>query len=645
MEVLAYILPYLVGAVILVPIANRIGLGSVLGYLIAGVALGPALGLVSDHAVDLQHVSEFGVVMMLFLIGLELRPRELWTMRKQLIGLGGLQVFGTMALIVAAVWLLHGSFRVGLALGMVLALSSTAIVLQTLQERNLERRTGGRAAFAVLLFQDIAVIPMLALLPLLAQNHGDAGASREFADHSADAAHHATSLLDGLPAWAQGIGILSVIVGIILAGRFLAYPVFRFIASGRSGEVFTAAALALVIGTSMLMTLVGLSPALGAFLAGVVLSGSEHRHQLESDIEPFKGLLLGIFFVTVGAGVDFGLLFGQPLFILGAALFVIAVKAAVLAVLAVGARFPARDAWLFSLSLPQGGEFGFVLLGLAVSTSALPSEIAQVTTLVIALTMFLTPVLFILYEKVIEPRLGVGKAVAQEADTIEHQGTVIIAGLGRFGQIVNRVLRSDGVETVVLDEDVRQIEALRRFGVRAYYGNATRMGLLEAAGIARARVFVAALRDTQQQVRIVEDVRRRWPHVHVIARATDRTSAYRLSAAGAQTVVREMLAGSIEAGREALEQMGTHPYRAEGIARAFRKHDDETFEVLREMWTEDFINDPDFVNRTRERSEELSDILRSDFSHTPESDDWALQAAERFDRDEEEEGGRKPVAE
>ncbi len=636
MEVLVYILPYLVGAVILVPIANRIGLGSVLGYLIAGVALGPALGLVTEHAVDLQHFSEFGVVMMLFLIGLELRPRELWKLRAQLLGLGGLQVFGTMALIVGGVWLLDGSISVGITLGMVLALSSTAIVLQTLQERNLERRIGGRAAFAVLLFQDIAVIPMLALLPLLSQTHQDEDEAFEIGQVHADAVvHHTGTLLDTLPAWAQGISILAVIAGIILAGRFLAYPVFRFIASGRSGEVFTAAALALVIGTSMLMTLVGLSPALGAFLAGVVLSGSEYRHQLESDIAPFKGLLLGIFFVTVGAGVDFELLLSKPLLILGAAILIIAIKAGVLAILAIGSRFPARDAWLFSLALPQGGEFGFVLLALAVSTGALTSDIAQLTTLVIALTMFLTPIFFTLYEKVIDPRLGPGKAVAQEADTIDHEGAVIIAGVGRFGQIVNRLLRSDGIETVVLDEDARQIDTLRRFGVRAYYGDASRMSLLEAAGIERSKVFVAALRDTNRQVRMVEDIRRRWPHVHIIARATDRTSAYRISAAGAQTVVREMLGGSIEAGREALEQLGTHPYRAEGISRAFRKHDDETFEVLREMWTEDFLNNPDYMSRSRERSEELSDILRSDFSQTPESDEWALQAAERFDRDEE----------
>ena len=325
-------------------------------------------------------------------------------------------------------------------------------------------------------------------------------------------------------------------------------------------------------------------------------------------------------------------------------MLVITIKGVVLGVLALISRFPPRDAWLFSLSLPQGGEFGFVLLALAVSTGALPGQIAQLTTLVIALTMFLTPMLFILYEKVIDPRLGAGKAIVQDADTIEHQGTVIIAGVGRFGQIVNRLLRSDGVETVVLDEDARQIETLRKFGVRAYYGDASRLSLLEAAGIERSKVFVAALRNTTQQVQMIEQIRRRWPHVHIIARATDRTSAYRIAAAGAQTVVREMLAGSVEAGREALKQLGTHPYRAEGIARAFRKHDDETFEVLRDVWTEDFLNDSNYMNRARERSEELGDLLRSDFSQAPESDDWAIQAAERFDRDESDDNDDKPKA-
>ncbi len=629
MEVLSTILPYLLAAVIVVPIANRIGLGSVLGYLIAGVALGPALGVLTDNTVDLQHVSEFGVVMMLFLIGLELRPKELWHMRAQLLGLGGLQVVLSIIAIAGILWFWGFDVRVGVTLGMILALSSTAIVLQTLQERNLERRTGGRAAFSVLLFQDIAVIPMLALMPLLVVAHSHAGDG----DHSHEAAGHGINLLAGYPAWAHALGILGVIAAIILAGRFFAYPLFRFIASGRSGEIFTAAALALVIGTSMLVSAVGLSPALGAFLAGVVLSGSEYRHQLESDIEPFKGLLLGIFFVSVGAGVDFGLLSAQPVLILGLAFGLIALKALILAILAVGSRMSLRDSWLFTLALPQAGEFGFVLVGLALSIGALAGDLAKIVTLVIALTMFLTPLLFILYENVIEPRLG-QKAVAREADEIDRQGVVIIAGLGRFGQIVNRLLRSDGIETVVLDDDAQQLDTLRKFGIQAYYGDASRVSLLEAAGIARSKVFVAGLRDTQKQVQMVSQVRQRWPHVHIIARATDRAAAYKISDAGAQTVVRELLSGSLEAGKAALTQLGTHPYRSERIATAFRNHDEEMFHALRTLWTTDFDNNSDYVAAARARSEQLNDVLRSDFAHEPESDDWALQAAERFDRDE-----------
>lgn len=639
MEVFGYILPYLIGAVILVPIANRIGLGSVLGYLIAGVALGPALGLMGEHSVELQHVSEFGVVMMLFLIGLELRPGELWRMRAELLGLGGLQVFGTMALITGAAVMLGFELRVGVVLGMVLALSSTAIVLQTLQERNLERRTGGRASFAVLLFQDIAVIPMLALLPLLAVGVSHPGVAD--AGQAVEAAHGGANLLQGLPAWAQAIAIFGVIVSIILAGRFLAFPIFRFIASSRSAEVFTAAALALVIGTSMLMSAVGLSPALGAFLAGVVLSGSEFRHQLESDIEPFKGLLLGIFFISVGAGVDFDLLMTEPAQILGLAFGVIAIKALVLATLSQVFGHSPRDAWLFSLALPQAGEFGFVLLALATTVGALSDSIAKVTTLVIAVTMFLTPLLFILYERVIDPRLGKTHKTEHAEDEIGHHGAVIIAGMGRFGQVVNRLLRSAGVETVVLDEDTRQIDALRRFGMTAYYGDASRLSLLEAAGIERATVFVAALRNAEDQIRTIEQIRRRWPHVHIVARATDRISAYRISAAGAQTVVRELLGGSIEAGRDVLSILGTHPFRAEGIARAFRRHDEETFDVLRDVWSEDFLNNADYVNKTRERSDQLTDIMRSDFSRAPEPDDWA-EAATRMDRDDTD--GEEPKA-
>jgi len=595
---LADIFLYLLAAAIAVPIANRIGLGSVLGYLLAGVALGPALGLLGDNVEDVMHFSEFGVVMMLFLIGLELRPKVLWGMRRDLLGLGGLQMLGSALLLGAGAFAFGVDWQVAVAIGLILALSSTAIVLQTLQERQLERTSGGRSAFAVLLFQDIAVIPILAVMPLLAVNtvahHGD--------DHAAPG-HAGSALMEMLPLWVQPLAILAVIASIILAGRFLAYPIFRFVASGRSPEIFTAAALALVIGSALFVSAVGLSPALGAFLAGVVLSGSEYRHQLESDIAPFKGLLLGIFFISVGAAVDFGLLAEQPVTIVGLAAIVIAIKAAVLAVL--GQFFGRRgaDLWLFSLSLPQAGEFGFAL--------------------------------FIVFEKIVKPRLKPA-AIARDADVIDRHGQVIIAGLGRFGQVVNRVLNSDGVETVVLDEDERQVETLRRFGIEAYYGDASKPALLEAAGIKQAKVLVAGLGNTEKQLRLIETVRQHWPHVHIIARANDRKAAYQLTNAGAHRAVREMFSGSVETGREVLKELGVHPYRAERVARRFRNHDQETFDDLREIWSADFRDNPDYIANARARAQQLNEVMEADRSHAPETDDWAVEAALRFEESEEE---------
>ena len=609
MEVLSGVFLYLIGAVIAVPIAQRIGLGSVLGYLLAGVVLGPIIHAIfsEKEAEELMHFSEFGVVMMLFLIGLELRPNELWKMRGELIGLGGAQVGVSIGLIAGIAYLFGLTWQASVAVGMILALSSTAIVLQTLQERKLEGTRGGRSAFAVLLFQDIAVIPIIALMPLLA---GGAGFDIWNILPTAPKPKGAVWLND-LPQFAKALVILGAIGSIILAGRFLAYPFFRYIASGRSREVFTAAALALVIGTALLVDYVGLSPALGAFLAGVVLSGSEYRHELESDIEPFKGLLLGVFFISVGAGVDFGLLSERPVVIIGCAIGVILVKALVLAVLARIFKLSPRDFWLFTLALPQAGEFGFVLIALATTVSAISTMTGGVVTLVIAVTMFLTPLFFIFFQKVIEPRLH-EDLEDREDDEITHHGPVIIAGVGRFGQIVNRMLRSQGIETVVLDTDPRQLDTVRKFGVQAYYGDAARADLLSAAGIAKASVLIATLGDAETQASIIRNVRKTWPHVHVIARATDRNNAYRLLEAGAQTVIRELLGSSVEAGREALTVLGVHPFRAERLARAFRRHDEEGFDELREYWTSDFAGNSDYVARALARSQQLEAVMQTD---------------------------------
>jgi len=590
---------YLVAMVVAVPLAKRLGLGSVLGYLLAGIVIGPALGIVGAETTQVKHFAEFGVVMMLFLIGLELQPAMLWRMRSRLLGLGGLQVVGTTTAVFAIALVLGLPWQSALAVGMILALSSTAIVLQTLEEKGWMKTTPGQSAFSVLLFQDIAVIPMLALLPLLAV--------AEVGHGSADA-HHGSGL-DHLAGWVQTLVILGVIAAIILAGRYLTRPVFRFIAAARLREIFSAAALLLVVGIALAMDRIGLSPALGTFLAGVVLSGSEFRHELESDIAPFKGLLLGVFFISVGAGIDFELLFGRPGTIVGLAVGLMAVKLMVLLIL--GRVFGLRraDLWLFGLGLAQAGEFGFVLFGFADGAGVLHGEVIRIATLVVAITMLLTPLGFICYEKLIAPRFG--RRDAGEADEIDTPGTTIIAGVGRYGQVVNRMLTTNGHTTVVLDYDADMIELVRRFGVRSYYGDATRPDLLHAAGAENATLLVAALDDREKQNQLVEHMTTHHPHCRIIARALDRHHVYELLEAGAHHVERELFESSIAAGRQALIELGAHPFKAERQTRAFRTHDRQTLAALHENWLDGGM-DTSYVAAARGRTDELDQIMRTD---------------------------------
>ena len=590
---------YLLAAVVAVPAATRLGLGSVLGYLIAGVFLGPVLGLVGSESEAIKHFAEFGVVMMLFLVGLELQPRVLWRMRTQLLGLGGLQVVLTTAVFTGAGLALGVAWQSALAIGMTLALSSTAIVLQTLSEKGWMKSTAGQSSFSVLLFQDIAVIPMLALLPLLAVG-GEA--------ESAGDAHH-DGALDGLPGWLQALAILGCIAGIVLAGRFLMRPVFRFVAGTRLREVFTAAALLLVIGVALLMTQIGLSPALGTFLAGVVLSGSEYRRELEGDIDPFKGLLLGLFFLSVGAGIDFGLLASEPGTVVGLAVGLVVLKLLVL--LLVGALFGLRGAtlWLFGLGLAQAGEFAFVLFGFAQVSGVIPTDAAQVLVLSVALTMVATPALFILYEKGIAPRNA--EEDRREPDAIEEQGTAIVAGVGRFGLVVSRMLSTNGYRVVVLDHDADLVELLRKVGIETFYGDASRSDLLEAAGIAEARLFVAALDDRHRQNEVVEHVARNFPACRIIARARDYEHQFELERAGAHCVHRELLEGALAAGRSALVELGTHPFKAVRQSRAFRRHDGQMVDDLREHWTGTGL-DKSFVGAARARAARLADLMEAD---------------------------------
>ena len=424
---------YLLAAVIAVTVSNRLGLGSVLGYLFAGIAIGPVLGVVAGAETEtVKHFAEFGVVIMLFLIGLELEPQMIWRMRWQLLGPGGLQVTLTTATLTAAAMAAGFAWQTALVIGMTLALSSTAIVLQTLNEKGWMRSRGGQSSFSVLLFQDIAVIPMLALLPLLAV--GDPAVMG-----AGDPEHHA-KMLDGFPGWFQTLVIVATIAFIILTGRFLVRPAFRLIAASQMRELFTAAALLIVVSTALLMDLVGVSAALGAFLAGVVLSTSEYRHAIESDIEPFKGLLLGLFFISVGAGIDFGLLFSEFFLIIGIALGIILVKALVLLALAGIFRLPWQDTWMFGLGLAQAGEFAFVLFGFAGSSGALAGSLVEILILSVAVTMLLTPLMFILFERYVLPRTV--SSVSREADEIPEPGTIVIAGVGRVGQIIARDRKS-----------------------------------------------------------------------------------------------------------------------------------------------------------------------------------------------------------
>jgi len=612
---------YLAAAVIAVPIAARLGLGSVLGYLAAGMLIGPAFGLVGSETKDLQHFAEFGVVMMLFLIGLELEPRALWDMRHRLIGLGGAQVILSAAALMGIAMAYGQPWNVSLAIGLTLSLSSTAIVLQTLSEKGLMQTAGGRSVFSILLTQDIGVIPILAFLPLLAvavpmgmlpdgsisldaetvekaHNAGEAG-------HGSDAAQAAFSLIEALPAWGVTLVTLGAIAAIIITGVFFTRPVFRYIHSANLREMYTALALLIVVGISFLMMLVGLSPALGAFLAGVVLASSEFRHELETDLEPFKGLLLGLFFITVGAGINFELLLSNTVIILGMALLVIIVKGVILFILGRIFQLKGRDQWLLALSLAQAGEFGFVLVSFSVATGVMPDPVAETLLLVIALSMLITPFLFILYDLISKRMEAAHGPLAP--DEIDDEGPVIIAGVGRFGQIVNRLVQASGFDTVVLDHNPQTIAVMRRFGFKAFLGDPTRPDILRKAGLKEARVLVVALDDQQAAQQLVEYARKQRPDLHIVVRAHDRTDVYRLYKAGANDIVREMFDSSLRAGRYVLENMGLSEYEAAEAQRIFYHHDRDSVKELASLWRADIPPEQNtaYVARAKELQKDL----------------------------------------
>jgi glutathione-regulated potassium-efflux system ancillary protein KefC len=538
---------YLGAAAVCVPLASHLKLGSVLGYLAAGCVIGPfGLRLAGDPTATL-HFAEIGVVLMLFVIGLELDPKRLWTMRRAVFGGGALQLgacalaLGVLALPLGLPW--QGALVAGLAL----ALSSTAVAMQTMEERNLGPTPLGRTAFAILLFQDIAAIPMVALVPMLAV--AEAGQSSG-------------------SGWLGSVKALGAIVAVVVIGRYLTRPALRVVARTGLREVFTAFALLLVLGIAALMSSVGVSMALGAFLAGVLLASSEYRHALETDIEPFKGLLMGLFFIAVGMSIDFGLLAEKPLVVLGLVLGFQVVKLGALALVAKPLGISSKQRWLFAALLAQGGEFAFVVFGVARTARLLPGDWDALLTLAVALSMALTPVLLILHDRLIQR-----PEERREDDAIEsEQAPVIIAGFGRFGQIVGRLLFASGIKATVLDHDPDQIELLRRFDFRVYYGDASRVDLLEAAGAAEARVLVNAIDDVETNLALVDSVRQHFPKLKIVARARNVPHYFELRRRGVEVIERETFASSLGIGRKTLELLGVGPYEARERADRFRRH-------------------------------------------------------------------------
>jgi monovalent cation:proton antiporter-2 (CPA2) family protein len=539
---------YLAAGVIAVPLFKKLGLGSVLGFLAAGMVIGPwGLKLVSKPEAVL-HFAEFGVVLLLFLVGLELNPGRLWQMRKPIFGMGATQVASTLVAVAGIGWLLGQPFTIAVVAGMGFAMSSTAIALATLQERRLLGTPGGQAGFAVLLFQDLAVIPLALLLALLAPGAASGG-------------------MDWMAAGRAAV----VIAALIAVGHFGLRPLLRVVANTGQREIFIGFALLLVLGVAALMESLGLSMALGSFLAGVMLAESEYRHELELDIEPFKGLLLGLFFIAVGMSIDLGLFVRSPLLILALALGIVALKGLLLYPIARFFGFCApSDAFVFAFSLSQVGEFAFVLF--AAAGDILPRATHNLLNAVVAVSMVATPFLMILYARVIAPRLA--RTGKREADVVDESSPVIVAGFGRFGQVVTRVLNGLGIRATLIDHDPNQIELVRRFGSKAYYGDAARLDVLEKAGIAHARLLVVAIDDEASALRLVREARKRYPALKIIVRAHSRSDAFEYIELGVPAV-RETFASALDAAELALRALDFGPMAARRVVTRFRRHDEE----------------------------------------------------------------------
>jgi glutathione-regulated potassium-efflux system ancillary protein KefC len=613
-------LVYLGAAVLAVPLARLLGLGSIIGYLVAGIAIGPGgLRLVTDPG-EMLHFAEFGVVLMLFLVGLELEPKRLWSMRRPIFGWGTAQLIGSSLLMTAAGVAFGLPWQLSLVGGLGLAMSSTAIGLGVVNERNLIATGAGQGVLSVSLFQDIAAIPVLALIPLL----GGAAATQPG------------------EGWIGGLKAAAVIATIVLGGRLLLRPALRWIASSRTPEIFTAASLLLVVATAALMQTVGLSMALGAFLAGVLLAESEYRRELETDLEPFKGLLLGLFFIAVGMSIDFSVVLQRPWVVAGVVVGFLALKSAVLWLMARGMSLAPPERPVFNILLAQGGEFGFVVFQAAAQAGVIEAKVSSLLVASVAISMLLTPLLLLVADRWIVPKLARLKRTPQVEELREPQhAPVILAGFGRYGQIIGRLLAANGLQATVLDHDAEQVEAVRRFGWRVFYGDATRLDLLRTAGAETARVLVIAVDDMDQSLALARMARDHFPRLQIVARARNVRHYYRLRDIGVKLIERETLDSALMSGRSVLELMGWQPHAARQQTLRFRRHNVAQLEQMAPF----FRDEAKLVSMVKEGRQQLERLWaqeREEAARSGARGGWHRPAAEGQDESSSE---QQPAAE
>lgn len=604
---LYYTLIFLSAAVLVVPLAKRSGLGAVLGYLLAGMIIGPFGLRLINNTDDILHFSEFGVVMMLFLIGLELKPKTLWRLRKPIIGLGMSQVILTSAAITGCLIAMGIAIPLACVIGAGLSLSSTAISLQMMNERTLLPTYAGQSTFSVLLFQDLAIVPILAMTPLFAAL--GTGLSVENVSDVIDVVKQQA----GGNIWIKGIEVIGLVTAIILFGHYAIRHLLRYIASTGVREIFTATALLLVIAVTFLMQEVGLSPALGAFIAGVVLADSEYRHEIESNIEPFKALLLGLFFISVGMSINFDVFLQSWLPIIAYVSALILIKALVLFSIVRIGKMDKTQGILFTLLLAQGGEFAFVIFQFANQVKLLSADMASILNVTVALSMVISPLLMIVYDRIIAPRIQsfVPISATPKHSIVEQYNPVIIVGYGRFGTIIGRLLHANGIGVTILDHDTKQIDTAARFGWKVYYGDARDMNLLEKAGIEHAKMLIMVIDDAQESLDAVRNIKRLYPHVKILARAKDRRHAYALRKTGVDYYEREIFHSALSMGQEALKRLGYRAFVARNLTRKFAVHDENT---LHESFNF-FEDDKALLNFALSSRDDLQKIFEADRQH------------------------------